>query len=78
MRGVPAWHGWRSFQHPSTVSAPLADPPLPQGEKEEAASPGVSLTGLTFRARSLCVAPSFPRPGVSPCSSGQNSTNITD
>lgn len=32
-------------------------------------------SGLTFRARSLCVAASFPRPGVCPCSSGQNPTN---
>ncbi|RUX20172.1 insulinase family protein [Mesorhizobium sp. M2A.F.Ca.ET.042.01.1.1] len=29
MRGVPAWLGWRSVTHPSTVSALRADPPSP-------------------------------------------------
>ncbi|MDX8510156.1 M16 family metallopeptidase [Mesorhizobium captivum] len=29
MRGVPAWQGRRSFQHPSSVSALRADPPSP-------------------------------------------------
>ncbi|RWN40769.1 MAG: hypothetical protein EOQ98_14360 [Mesorhizobium sp.] len=29
MRGAPAWRGWRSVQHPSTVSALRADPPSP-------------------------------------------------
>ncbi|RWC07132.1 MAG: hypothetical protein EOS52_33760, partial [Mesorhizobium sp.] len=29
MRGVPAWQGWRSVTHPSTVSALRADPPSP-------------------------------------------------
>ncbi|TGS10386.1 hypothetical protein EN852_026235 [Mesorhizobium sp. M2E.F.Ca.ET.209.01.1.1] len=45
MRGVPAWRGRRSVQHPSSVSALRADPPpggeprvspvlrTPQGEK---------------------------------------------
>ncbi|RWO23111.1 MAG: hypothetical protein EOS09_18570 [Mesorhizobium sp.] len=29
MRGVPAWHRRRSFQHPSTVLALRANPPSP-------------------------------------------------
>ncbi|PAQ01421.1 MAG: hypothetical protein EOR99_16775 [Mesorhizobium sp.] len=65
MRGAPAWRCRHSVQHPSTVLALRANPPSPtRGEGRGA------LAGLTFRARSLCVAPSFPRPGVSPCSSG--------
>ncbi|TIM05651.1 MAG: hypothetical protein E5Y62_26515 [Mesorhizobium sp.] len=73
MRGAPAWHRRHSVQHPSSVSALRADPPSPtRGEARG------WLTGLTFRVRCLCVAPSFPRPGVFPCSSGQDSTNIMD
>ncbi|TRC95070.1 hypothetical protein FJV76_17315 [Mesorhizobium sp. WSM4303] len=29
MRGVPAWQGRQSVQHPSSVSALRADPPSP-------------------------------------------------
>ncbi|TIL57100.1 MAG: hypothetical protein E5Y79_26195 [Mesorhizobium sp.] len=40
MRGAPAWHGWRSVQHPSTVSALRADPPSPtRGEGKSALLP---------------------------------------
>ncbi|RWO55246.1 MAG: hypothetical protein EOS14_30400 [Mesorhizobium sp.] len=35
MRGAPAWQRRRSVQHPSTVLALRANPPLPQGEKGE-------------------------------------------
>ncbi|TIL59072.1 MAG: hypothetical protein E5Y79_16635 [Mesorhizobium sp.] len=61
MRGAPAWHWRHSVQHLSSVSALRADPPSPtRGEGRG------RLTGLTFRARCLCVAPSFPRPGGFP------------
>ncbi|RUU34359.1 hypothetical protein EOD08_17240 [Mesorhizobium sp. M6A.T.Ca.TU.002.02.2.1] len=36
MRGVPAWHRQRSFQHPSTVLALRANPPSPtRGEGKD-------------------------------------------
>ncbi|RWP82319.1 MAG: hypothetical protein EOR10_03195 [Mesorhizobium sp.] len=40
MRGVPAWHHPRSFQHPSTVLALRANPPSP--------TRGEGKTGLRF------------------------------
>ncbi|TPK94757.1 hypothetical protein FJ934_14145 [Mesorhizobium sp. B2-4-12] len=36
MRGAPAWHRRRSFQHPSTVLALRANPPSPTGREGEA------------------------------------------
>jgi len=42
---------------------PAAGPTLPAVGASDAAD---ARPGLTFRARSLCVAPSFPRPGVFP------------
>ncbi|TIL31062.1 MAG: hypothetical protein E5Y85_21815 [Mesorhizobium sp.] len=57
MRGAPAWHRQHSVQHPSTVSALRADPPSPTRGEGRGRLTGC-LTGLTFRARCLCVAPS--------------------
>ncbi|RWL45805.1 MAG: hypothetical protein EOR60_13045 [Mesorhizobium sp.] len=52
MRGVPAWRGRRSVQHPSSVSALRADPP-PGGEPRVSPRPSDPTRGEGKPAYSL-------------------------
>ncbi|TPL03232.1 hypothetical protein FJ938_18010 [Mesorhizobium sp. B2-4-14] len=47
MRGAPAWHRRRSFQHPSTVLALRANPPSPTGREGKAVALALYKSGAT-------------------------------